>query len=189
MEMGAAESGMCSPTRVRDTPREVSLPVDLQRAEGEIRAGGACAVAAWGEPPERPWYWQLKRAFDLLVAGSGLVLSAPFFAVIAVAIKLDSPGPVLLRQPCVGERGPISLMVKFLTMVAGRRLELGSKPHKHQDDPRVTRVGCLPRRTILNELLQLWSILRDGRSLVRQLPGTGHWRKLCRAPGNTEAEH
>ena len=122
-----------------------------------------------------------KRAFDLLVAALALVLAAPAMAAIALAIGLDSPGPVLFRQERVGEGGRRFQMLKFRTMVVGaqeRERELaqgdddGGPPtfEKRPDDPRVTRVGRVLRRWSLDELPQLLNVLRGDMSLVGPRP-------------------
>lgn len=168
---GAGDAGTrASGIRLDNSLGHDGNTLDLHGAEERIRAMVRCAVARWGEPPPRPWYRRFKRALDLVVAASGLLVSAPLFAVIAVAIKLDSPGPVLLRQPRVGERGRIFPMLKFRTMVWGSRVELGPGSHKRRDDPRVTRVGRFLRRTSLDELPQLINVLRGEMSLVGPRP-------------------
>lgn len=171
MGADAGDSGIRSPVvAVHDPLEHDASAMDLQQAEEQIRARVARAVAVWGELPPRPWYRRVKRAIDLLVAGSGLVVSAPLLAMIALAIKLDSPGPVLLRQPRVGERGRIFRMLKFRTMAWDSRVELGPGPHKRPNDPRVTRVGRFLRRTSLDELPQLINVLRGEMSLVGPRP-------------------
>jgi lipopolysaccharide/colanic/teichoic acid biosynthesis glycosyltransferase len=122
--------------------------------------------------------WVCKRALDLSGTAIGLVLLAPVIPVIAVAIKLDSRGPVLFRQQRVGRGGCVFDMVKFRTMVDGadrRKAMLRERNEaeglfKIADDPRITRVGRLLRRTSLDELPQLWNVLRGEMSLVGPRP-------------------
>ncbi len=121
----------------------------------------------------------LKRAFDVVVAGLGLVLTAPIWATAAIAIKLDSPGPVLYRQRRVGEGGRPFVMLKFRSMYVDAEARLAElRPRsdvdgplfKLRDDPRVTRVGRWLRRWSLDELPQLWNVIRGDMSLVGPRP-------------------
>jgi exopolysaccharide biosynthesis polyprenyl glycosylphosphotransferase len=119
-----------------------------------------------------------KHATDLVGAALGLVLLSPLLAVIAAAIKLDSRGPVLFRQQRVGHDGCKFEMVKFRTMVDGAERQKQALRDRNEaeglfkiaDDPRVTRVGRLLRRTSLDELPQLWNVLRGQMSLVGPRP-------------------
>ena len=109
-----------------------------------------------------------KRAFDLAVAALGLLLLAPLFALVALAIKLDSAGPVFFRQERVGRGGRPFRMHKFRTMVAAApRLGL---PLTVGDDPRITRVGTLLRGSRIDELPQLIDVLLGRMSLVGPRP-------------------
>jgi len=116
----------------------------------------------------------IKRALDLVVAGAGLVIAAPFLAATAIAIKLDSSGSVLFRQKRVGSEGHVFEILKFRTMVAdaeARKDELrvdddSGGLFKIRDDPRITRVGRLLRRSSLDELPQLLNVLQGAMSLV-----------------------
>ncbi len=120
----------------------------------------------------------LKRSMD--VAGSLVLLmvTAPLFGLIALAIKLDSPGPVFFRQRRVGCKGRCFQLVKFRTMVCdaeARREELLEKSKDPgwlhvDDDPRVTRVGRFLRHWSLDELPQLWNVLKGEMSLVGPRP-------------------
>jgi len=121
----------------------------------------------------------LKRTADIVVAGTALVLLSPLFAVVAVAIKLDSRGPVTFRQIRAGRDGEFA-MLKFRTMSVDaeerkeglRHLNLheDGKLFKLHNDPRVTRIGKLLRRTSLDELPQLWNVLGGEMSLVGPRP-------------------
>jgi exopolysaccharide biosynthesis polyprenyl glycosylphosphotransferase len=120
-----------------------------------------------------------KRAFDVVVSAVGLILLAPVFVTVALAVKLTTPGPVLFRQQRVGlQRRPFTLL-KFRTMVVGAELmladllvrnEADGPLFKLRDDPRITRVGRLLRRYSLDELPQLWNVLRGEMSLVGPRP-------------------
>jgi exopolysaccharide biosynthesis polyprenyl glycosylphosphotransferase len=120
----------------------------------------------------------IKRAVDLVGATLAVVLTAPFAALVALAIKLDSGGPVFFRQTRVGQDGKHFELIKFRSMFTGAhalREELAnlSKGHglfKVADDPRVTRVGRFLRRTSLDELPQLINVLKGEMSLVGPRP-------------------
>jgi exopolysaccharide biosynthesis polyprenyl glycosylphosphotransferase len=122
---------------------------------------------------------RLKRCFDLVGATLLLLLLAPLLAAIAAAIKLDSRGPVLFRQRRVGLGDRVFVIFKFRTMVDGAdaqrtaladRNEAAGGLFKIEDDPRITRVGRLLRRTSLDELPQLLNVLRGEMSLVGPRP-------------------
>ena len=121
----------------------------------------------------------LKRAFDFVGAGLILLVLAPLLAAIAVAIKLDSRGPVLFRQRRMGRHGVPFEMLKFRTMVDGAeaqktalaaRNEAAGGLFKIKDDPRITRVGNRLRQISLDELPQLFNVLRGEMSLVGPRP-------------------
>jgi exopolysaccharide biosynthesis polyprenyl glycosylphosphotransferase len=120
----------------------------------------------------------VKRAFDIVGSALGLVFLSPFLVGVAVAIKLTSPGPVLFHQTRIGRDGHPFEMLKFRTMEDGadaRKAELSELNEadglfKIADDPRVTRVGRLLRRTSLDELPQLYNVLRGQMSLVGPRP-------------------
>jgi len=109
-----------------------------------------------------------KRLFDLVVAGMGLLLLSPLLLVIALWIKLDSPGPVFFRQQRVGRFGALFRIHKFRSMsgdapLAGPQLTVGA-------DPRITRAGAFLRRSKLDELPQLIDVLAGTMSLVGPRP-------------------
>jgi exopolysaccharide biosynthesis polyprenyl glycosylphosphotransferase len=126
----------------------------------------------------------LKRGMDVCLAGLGLTLLAPTFALIALAIKLESPGPVFFRQERMGTGGRTFRILKFRTMTADaeeRKLEVAhlnkhaknggdSRMFKIAADPRVTRVGQYLRRFDLDELPQLINVIRGEMSLVGPRP-------------------
>lgn len=132
-------------------------------------------------PPleRRPLSGAIKRMFDLLFASVAILVLAPFMVAVALAIKIDSPGPVFFRQRRVGRWGSEFEMLKFRTMVDG------ADDHKHRlrhlneaaeglfkitRDPRVTRTGRPLRSTSLDELPQLFQVLRGEMSLVGPRP-------------------
>jgi lipopolysaccharide/colanic/teichoic acid biosynthesis glycosyltransferase len=120
----------------------------------------------------------VKRAMDVIGASLLLAVSAPFWIAAAVAIKLESPGPVLFRQTRIGRGGKPFRLLKFRTMVRdaeARRDELLAQSRQAgwldlEHDPRVTSVGRLLRTTSLDELPQLWNVLRGEMSLVGPRP-------------------
>ena len=146
----------------------------------------------------------IKRTFDVAVTMMMLIMLAPIFVAIALAVKLTSPGPVFYRQRRIGQEGRPFVMVKFRTMVQGADTmhhELAGFNEtkglfKLTDDPRVTRVGRRLRRSSLDELPQLWNVLRGEMSLVGPRPLVPHeddgvrgWerRRLKLVPGMTGA--
>lgn len=109
-----------------------------------------------------------KRAFDLVVSAVALLCLAPVLALLALAVRLDSPGPALFRQERVGRHGRLFRIHKFRTMVVdapsrGPALTVGT-------DPRITRLGVWLRRSRLDELPQLLDVLRGDMSLVGPRP-------------------
>ena len=132
----------------------------------------------------------VKRVVDLVGASIGLLVLAPLLTAIAVAVKLSSPGPILYRQPRIGRGGRRFTMYKFRTMVDGNDSKIhesylrnyirdgvpatvaedGTKIYKLTEDPRVTRVGAWLRALSLDELPQLWNVVRGDMSLVGPRP-------------------
>ena len=117
----------------------------------------------------------VKHALDRILAAAGLVVLAPFLAAIAVWIVIESGGPILIRQARAGQDGRPFRMLKFRTMVPdalelGRQLRLSDPFGIVPNDPRITRSGRFLRRTSLDELPQLWNVLRGEMSLVGPRP-------------------
>lgn len=108
----------------------------------------------------------MKRTIDVVVASAGLICSAPVCGLIAVLIKSTSPGPVLFRQERVGRNGRNFKIHKFRTMTADHRGPSVSST----SDPRITRVGSVLRKSKLDEIPQLWDVLRGEMSLVGPRP-------------------
>lgn len=107
----------------------------------------------------------LKRPFDFVVAGIGLLLSAPLWAIIALAIKLDDGGPIFYEQERWGRNGSVFRVRKFRTMIANADARFGARPAQ-QNDARVTRPGRWLRASGMDELPQLLSICKGDMSLV-----------------------
>jgi lipopolysaccharide/colanic/teichoic acid biosynthesis glycosyltransferase len=146
----------------------------------------------------------VKRLVDVVGAGALMVLLAPVFGLIAIAIKLTTPDlPVLYRYRWIGHKGREFLGYKFTTMQANAELQKAELQHlnemrgptfKIKDDPRVTRFGRILRKYSLNELPQLWCVLRGDMSLVGPRPALPeelakyqlwHKRRLMVMPGMT----
>lgn len=132
----------------------------------------------------------MKRAFDVALSGAGLAASAPLWLLIGAAIKIEDGGPVLFVQDRVGMGGATFCALKFRSMVP----HASSLPPNQagEDDPRITRVGRLLRATAMDELPQLYNILRGDMSFVGPRPlmpgeievrGSGDLVRLDSIPG------
>jgi exopolysaccharide biosynthesis polyprenyl glycosylphosphotransferase len=149
------------------------------------------------------WQELLKKIFDIILATLGLILTAPLMLGIALAIRLTSPGPILFVQKRVGLNGRTFNMYKFRTMVPNAEElktslshlnEMSGPVFKIKDDPRVTPIGRFLRKTSLDELPQLWNVLRQDMSLVGPRPplpsevnlyNPSHRKRLSVKPGIT----
>jgi len=119
--------------------------------------------------PLTPVGGRAKRALDLAVALPAAILLAPVMAAVAFAIRRDSPGPALFRQQRIGYAGRPFTLLKFRTMVVGAE-GMGAGLAVRDGDSRITRVGTTLRRLSLDELPQLWNIVRGDMSLVGPRP-------------------
>jgi len=155
-----------------------------------------------GEPIPRIGL-MIKRLMDVVLASLGMVCLAPLFAIIAIAVRIDSPGNVLYRSLRVGRKGEKFECLKFRTMVNGADKQKTSLRNKNEregpffklrNDPRVTKLGRFLREYSLDELPQLWNILRGDMSLVGPRPHPTedferyeleHYRRLDVKPGLT----
>jgi lipopolysaccharide/colanic/teichoic acid biosynthesis glycosyltransferase len=111
----------------------------------------------------------MNRALDVAGASLGLALASPFLAVSALAIKLEDRGPILYRQRRVGKDGKEFDLFKLRTMVVGAETQ-GAGWAVDRGDPRITRAGRLLRRLSLDELPQLWNVVRGDMSLIGPRP-------------------
>ena len=118
----------------------------------------------------------LKRAFDVAVSGAALVALSPLFLVLALAVKLDSPGPVFYRQTRVGRGGKPFRIFKFRSMVDGA--DRRGPAITASGDPRITRTGAFLRRTKLDELAQLINVFLGQMSFVGPRPEVEQYVKL-----------
>jgi lipopolysaccharide/colanic/teichoic acid biosynthesis glycosyltransferase len=145
------------------------------QAEAQRRAFWLAAAR-----PVPAWWSLLKRSLDIVLSAASLIVLLPLIALIALGIKLSSPGPALFSQMRVGKGGREFRFYKFRTMVDGAHLlhehvqhlnELDGPALKIVDDPRVHDFGGVLRRTSLDELPQLWNVLLGDMSLVGPRPG------------------
>jgi lipopolysaccharide/colanic/teichoic acid biosynthesis glycosyltransferase len=111
----------------------------------------------------------LNRVLDLASAAAGLVLTSPLLAASALAIKLEDGGPILYRQTRVGRDGVDFELLKLRTMVVGAETK-GAGFAVDRGDSRITRIGRLLRRTSIDELPQLWNVLRGEMSVIGPRP-------------------
>jgi exopolysaccharide biosynthesis polyprenyl glycosylphosphotransferase len=185
---------------------DVEMAVDLfgcEPAQTAVRRVGEFPVICLHRERLPVFRLSAKRALDLVGAGLGLLFSAPVFIVIAGLIKRDSPGPVIYSAQRVGWKGKPFRCYKFRTMVKNAdHLKIGLRRHNERsgpffkiaDDPRITRIGGWLRRHSLDELPQLWNVLRGEMSLVGPRPhplddfatyGVEHLARLDVTPGMT----
>jgi exopolysaccharide biosynthesis polyprenyl glycosylphosphotransferase len=156
-----------------------STLLDVAPSRLTVRPLGRFPVV-YVEPTERDgWRAKAKRSFDLTLTVLGLIMALPILAVAALAIKLSSPGPVLFRQERVGLNGTTFHVLKLRTMVTDAEERLAEIAHlneaqgplfKVREDPRVTGVGRFLRSTSLDELPQLFNVLKGEMSLVGPRP-------------------
>ena len=163
------------PVRVRVVPDFFDLAI----FRATIEDFGGLPLIGLRDPAIDGYNRLIKRAFDLVLASVSLVFALPLMLLITLAIRLDSPGPAIFRQERVGENGRLFTMLKFRSMVIDadtRRPEVvrttsnGTILHKQANDPRITRVGRFLRRISLDELPQLFNVLRGEMSLVGPRP-------------------
>jgi lipopolysaccharide/colanic/teichoic acid biosynthesis glycosyltransferase len=160
-----------------------TLPSAYQLLSGQTTPDASACEAGVGIGPIAPTRAArsaVKRAMDVVGSLGSLILLAPFLALVALLIRLDSRGPVLFRQQRVGLGGRIFWCLKFRTMVPDaedriRELEARNEStcgvlFKIKDDPRVTSLGRFLRRTSLDELPQFWNVLMGEMSLIGPRP-------------------
>ncbi len=163
------------PVRIKVVPDYFSLAL----VQASVEMLGVFPLIGLREPVIRGFPRLIKRSFDIVICFLLLILAAPFLGLIAIAIRLNSPGEIIFRQTRVGENGALFEMLKFRTMVADAETQmeemmLGTPNedyvHKRADDPRVTTVGRFLRRFSLDELPQLFNVLKGDMSLVGPRP-------------------
>lgn len=153
--------------------------LDLAFARTSVQALGGIPVISLRESALSDAQRMLKRVFDMVASILILIVISPLMLLIALLIKLESPGPVLFKQERIGEHRRRFRMLKFRSMYQDadrrwkevvKRDEEGNLIHKSSDDPRITRIGKKIRRTSLDELPQLFNVLRGEMSLVGPRP-------------------
>jgi Undecaprenyl-phosphate glucose phosphotransferase len=157
--------------RLEDSTAAVRLVPDLARAftlNASVEDFDGMPVVLVTESPSQGWNSVLKRTFDIVFAGVGLVVLAPALAALALWVKLDSPGPVLYRQERVGFNGRRFSMLKFRSMRTDA--EAAGAGWSRPGDPRTTRAGRILRKLSLDELPQLWNVFLGQMSLVGPRP-------------------
>ena len=189
-----------------DEGRIVRIPTDetgLTLPGARIEDFDGIRVLSLVYGPDRAVALMIKRAVDLVVAVVGLVVLSPLLAFVAIWIRVRDGGPVLFRQDRIGEQGRPFHVVKFRTMSANAEERLGELEGRNEirgqafkvtNDPRVTRTGRVLRSLSLDELPQLWNVVRGEMSLVgprpplpREVEGYDVWhrRRLSMKPGIT----
>lgn len=118
---------------------------------------------------QRAYNRVFKRIFDILIALLALILLSPLLLVTMLAIKLNSKGPVFFKQTRLGRGGKEFRIIKFRTMVVNAE-HTGSGVYSNNDDPRVTKVGKILRKTSIDELPQTWNLLKGDMSLIGPRP-------------------
>jgi exopolysaccharide biosynthesis polyprenyl glycosylphosphotransferase len=192
--------------KLESMPVRVYVVPDMARlafAAANLDFVGNVLVIGMREPVVRGHRRVAKRVLDVTLSSLIFLATWPFMLLIALAIKLDSSGPVIFVAKRIGENGKLFDMYKFRTMAVGAESlqsqvtmkdEDGRPIYKVREDPRVTRVGKLLRRTSLDELPQLFNVLRGDMSLVGPRPEQPfitqtydhwQWQRLSVPPGIT----
>jgi exopolysaccharide biosynthesis polyprenyl glycosylphosphotransferase len=197
-----AVAGLCF-----DQGKTIRLPLEIPAvalSSGRVEDLDGTPVVSIVSGPDRDLGLAAKRLVDVAGATVGLILLAPLFAVVAILIRRSDGGSVLFRQPRAGLNGRPFEIVKFRTMTMdadAQRAELrafneieGNASFKMTNDPRITKLGRFLRKTSIDELPQLWNVLRGEMSLVGPRPhpfddvaGYDDWhrRRLSMKPGIT----
>lgn len=202
MRGGPPSISMSIPT----SPHTLHVPlrpvddVDVIDSEAARADWLAFLSVSHGQPVSKVLYsLAIKRWCDFIAAGMLLLALAPLLALVALMIRTEAPGQVIFRQTRIGRGGQPFVIYKFRTMIPDRRSsqqgisgEDRRRRHKAQNDPRVTRIGRLLRHTSIDELPQLYNILRGDMSfvgprpelpeIVRRYQGWQHQRHLV-TPG------
>ncbi|MGQ9777851.1 MAG: undecaprenyl-phosphate glucose phosphotransferase [Thermodesulfobacteriota bacterium] len=147
----------------------VSDLYDLFQLRGGIEEIDGLPIINIRETPLLGWGKIFKRVIDVLISSIGLLLLSPFFLLISLLIKITSKGPVFYKQKRMGLDGNIFEIIKFRSMIVDAENNTGSVWAK-EDDPRRTPLGKILRRTSLDELPQLWNVLKGEMSLVGPRP-------------------
>ena len=151
---------------------------EIVGASAELESVGGVSMLGLPQLDLSPSARLIKRGMDMIGGAIGLAAAAPFIAAVAALIKLDSRGPVLFRQVRTGRDDARFEILKFRTMVDGAESQKAQLTTRNEavglfkiaDDPRVTRIGRFLRKTSLDELPQLWNVIRGDMSLVGPRP-------------------
>lgn len=120
-------------------------------------------------------YFLLRRIFDTLMSLIALIIFSPLLLIICIAIKVDSKGTVVFKQLRIGKGGKPFYMYKFRTMIPNAQ-NIGTGVYSYANDPRITKVGRFLRKTSLDELLQLWNVVKGDMAIVGpRSPVVGHF--------------
>ena len=114
-------------------------------------------------------YAKIKRLLDIMFSFIGIVVASPVLAIVALAVKLDSKGPVIFKQERMGKDGKVFLIYKFRSMCVGAE-KMGSGQYSFKGDSRITRVGKIIRATSLDELPQFFNIIKGDMSFIGPRP-------------------
>jgi exopolysaccharide biosynthesis polyprenyl glycosylphosphotransferase len=143
--------------------------VEIMAARAKVISLDGIPLISLGRTPLEGWNRILKRSLDVTLSSAGLVMLSPVFATLAVFIRLDSKGPVFFRQERLGRDGKRFIQYKFRSMIEDAEEKTGPTFAK-EDDPRRTKVGAFLRRNNLDELPQLFNVLKGDMSLVGPRP-------------------
>lgn len=149
----------------------------MQNLQGELQQN--IKVKVVNSNPKSAVYFVVKRIIDIIGSLCGIILLSPIMLITAIAIKLGSRGPIIFAQERVGKNGELFKMYKFRSMVANaeelldklkNKNEMSGPMFKMKEDPRITKVGKFIRKTSIDELPQLFNILKGEMSLVGPRP-------------------
>ena len=182
---------------------DVSYSRRMHRSNSYVSSVGTYPLITYHTITLNSYEQAIKRAMDFVFSLISIIIVSPVMLITAIAIKLDSPGPVIFKQVRVGQNGRTFNMYKFRSMCQDaeerkdelmEQNEMDGFMFKIKDDPRVTRVGKFIRRTSIDELPQLINVLMGDMSLVGTRPPTidevakykrGQWRRISIKPGVT----
>ena len=186
------------------TARSILDTFELPVSKSFVSSIGTYPVLTYHSVSQKKFQLFIKSVIDMVGAAVGLVMLTPVFLLTAIAIKLDSPGPVFFKQKRVGTYGKIFQIYKFRSMhidAEARKQDLEAlnkikdgMMFKIDNDPRITRVGAFIRKTSIDELPQLLNVIKRDMSLVGTRPPTmeevnkyapEHWRRISIQPGIT----
>jgi Undecaprenyl-phosphate glucose phosphotransferase len=171
LPMGAEGRILQLLTRLRSLAVDVALVPDFvgMRLDKQIASDGSPPILSVLRKPQSELDWLVKRSFDFVTSLGLLIALSPLLALTALAIRLDSPGPILFRQPRLGLNNMEFNVLKFRSMYV-EQADLEAREQTKRNDSRVTRVGAWLRRLSIDELPQLFNVLAGDMSLVGPRP-------------------